>query len=77
MFTVEYDHDEIRIVILDDNACIEDVDFCIYDDYIYIRQWNDLLETHEQIQMSPTMLQQFLIAFNKSEGAYIMEKDNG
>lgn len=72
MFTVEMDHDETLVTILDDEGNYEDIVFNIFDDIVYIRQWDDLTETFAAIAMSPEMFDQILVALNSSEGAYMV-----
>lgn len=70
MFTTEMDHDEISITVLDDAGNYEDVNYLIYDDIVYIRQWDEELQRHNLIAMSPCMFSEFLSAMKTSEGAY-------
>lgn len=70
MFTTEMDHDEISITVLDDGGSYEDVNYLIYDDMIYIRQWDEEHRHHNVISMSPRMLAEFLAAMKTPEGAY-------
>jgi hypothetical protein len=69
MFTVEMDHDEIEITILDDYGQNEDVKVHLFDDIVYIRQVFDNNKV-EAIQMSPDMWDELVAAINSSEGAY-------
>jgi len=69
MFTVEMDHDEIEITILDDANNNEDVKIHLFDDIVYIRQVFDDNKI-EAIQMSPDMWDELVAAINSSEGAY-------
>lgn len=73
MFTTEMDHDETRITILDDHGFHEDVVFNLYDDCIIIRQWDEQINNHVEIIMSPDMFDDFIASLNKPEGAYRME----
>jgi hypothetical protein len=72
MFTVEMDHDEIEITILDDAGNNEDVKVHLFDDIVYIRQVYD--NKVEAIQMSPDMWDELVAAINSSEGAYLTVK---
>ena len=73
MFTVEMDHDEIEITILDDAGNNEDVKVHLFDDIVYIRQ---VLSDNkiEAIQMSPAMWDELVAAINSPEGAYLTVK---
>jgi hypothetical protein len=73
MFTVEMDHDEIEITILDDAGNNEDVKVHLFDDIVYIRQVFDNNKV-EAIQMSPDMWDELVAAINSSEGAYLTVK---
>ena len=70
MFTIEMEHDETTVTILDDYGYNEDVQFSIFDDVVYIRQWNDELGCAETIALSPQMFDEFCKALNLPEGAY-------
>jgi len=72
MFTVEMDHDEIEITILDDCGNNEDVKVHLFDDIVYIRQVYD--DKVEAIQMSPDMWDELVAAINSPEGAYLTVK---
>lgn len=74
MFTNEMDHDETKIVILDDNGFHEDVEFNIYDDCVIIRQWDESIQNTVEIIMSPDMFDDFVTALNKPEGAFRVDR---
>lgn len=74
MFTTEMDHDEIKIVVLDDSGFHEDVEFVIYDDCVIFRQWNEDIQNYTEMVMSPDMFDDFVAALNHPEGAYRLEK---
>jgi hypothetical protein len=76
MFTVEMDHDEIAIVILDDRGVHQDVEVFLYEDIVYIRQWNEEIDRYKTIQMSVEMFESFQAALNSPEGAFIIRKQN-
>lgn len=69
MFTVEMNHDEIEITILDDTGHKEDVKVHLFDDIVYIRQVLDGNKV-EAIEMSPDMWDELVAAINSPEGAY-------
>ena len=41
MYTVEFDHDEVTITIIDDSGIHEDVIINSFDDIVFIRQWDE------------------------------------
>ena len=67
MFTVEMDHDEIEITVLDDKDGFEDVK----DDIVYIRQFNEQYNKWDLIQMTPEMYVELMTAYHKPSGAYL------
>ena len=71
MFTVEMNFDEIEINILDDTAEHDDVKVHIFEDIVYIRQFDyDCGPIPQSIAMSPDMWNQLILAFNSPEGAF-------
>lgn len=73
MFTVEMDHDEIEITVLDDRDRFEDVKVFSYDDIVYIRQFNEQYNKWDLIQMTPEMYVELMTAYHKPSGAYLTE----
>jgi len=70
MFTVEMDWDEVAITVLDESAHHEDVQCLIYDDTVFIRQWNDKENRFSVVAMSPEMFDELRVSFDQQEGAY-------
>lgn len=73
MFTVEMDHDEIEITVLDDRDGFEDVKVFSYDDIVYIRQFNEQYNKWDLIQMTPEMYVELMTAYHKPSGAYLTQ----
>lgn len=73
MFTIEIDWDEVAITILDDTGAIEDVQFFLYEDIVYIRQWDERSRRFQVIHMSVEMFDQFRRSLSLPEGAYTYE----
>lgn len=73
MFTVEMDHDEIEITVLDDTDRFEDVKVFSYDDIVYIRQFNEQYNKWDLIQMTPEMYVELMTAYHKPSGAYLTQ----
>jgi len=71
MFTVEMDHDEIEITVLDDKDRFEDVKVFSYEDIVYIRQFNEQYNKWDLIQMTPEMYVELMTAYHKPSGAYL------
>ena len=71
MYTVEMDMDETLVTILDETGNREDVSFFLYDDMMYVQQWNPKKESYDIIIMSIDMWAEFTAAMNSPEGAYV------
>jgi hypothetical protein len=72
MMTIEFDHDELLITVLDHTGELEDISALLYDDYCHIRQWNEQLQRFQVITMTPEMYWQLMKAFKLPEGAYML-----
>lgn len=71
MFTIEMDWDETAITILDQEGEHEDVQFLIYEDIVYIRQWDEDMQRNIMITMSPSMFDELMVVNNLPAGAYM------
>lgn len=72
MFTTEFEHDEVLITLLDDTGTWNDILVYMYDDLVYIKQWDDDIENYKEIAMSPEMFAELMQAMKLPEGSYIM-----
>ena len=72
MFTIEMDWDETAITVLDQTGENEDVQFLIYDDVAYIRQFDNDTNRFSIITMSPDQIGEIIASMNLPEGAYLM-----
>lgn len=69
------DWDETAITILDSTGEHEDVQFHVYDDVVYIRQWDQDDSSFSLISMSPEQFNELTAAMHLPEGAYMMGND--
>ena len=76
MFTTEFELDEILITILDDEGIWNDILVYMYDDLVYIKQWDEDIENYKEIAMSPKMFEELMQAMKLPEGSYIMRGKN-
>ncbi|MBT4995876.1 MAG: hypothetical protein HOM88_05330 [Hellea sp.] len=74
MFTIEMDWDETAVQVLDQTGEYEDVEYILYDDIVYIRQWDEDLQKYSVIAMTADMFRDFSFALDLPEGAYITER---
>ena len=72
MFTIEMDCDETAITVLDQTGENEDVQFLIYDDIAYIRQFDNDMNRFSIITMSQDQIGEIIASMNLPEGAYLM-----
>ena len=72
MFTIENDMDETVITILNELGG-EDVSVLMYDDLVYIRQWNEKIQLLDVITMTSTMYYKLMKAWTLPEGTYTLE----
>lgn len=70
MFTIEFDYDELLITVLDEHEMYEDVQLVLYDDVVYIRQWNEEFNHYENVMISPEMFEELKKSLTLPEGAY-------
>lgn len=72
MFTVEFDHDDIEITVIDDKGNYEDLKINAFDDIVYIRQWNEDLNRFSSISISSQMWEELISAISSPEGAFVV-----
>jgi len=70
MFTVEFDYEDIEITIMDNYGLYEDIKINAFEEVVFIRQWNEELERHNAIVISPEMWEDLIAAMNKPEGVF-------
>ena len=71
MYTVEYEHGTIEIVILDDAGCEDDLRIEIEDEGVFISQWSSILNEEANLRISNKMWEELMSAINSPEGAFI------
>ena len=74
MYTVEFDHDEITVTLVDDTANHEDVVVNSFDDIVYVRQWNEEFDRMQTIAMSVDQWEELIAAIDSPEGAFMRIK---
>ena len=74
MYTVEFESDAAVITTLDQNDMYEDVEVILGDDGdVYIRQYEESLDSHELICMSYQQLMDLVASINSSEGMFKLQ----
>lgn len=76
MFTIEHEEDETIITILDEEGELEDVGVLMWEDRVYIRQWNEHRYRFDLIAMNADMYYKLMQAWSLPEGTYVIERKN-
>lgn len=74
MYTVEFESDASVVVIMDEADKHEDVEVVLTDNNeVYIRQYEESLDSHELICMSYQQLMDLVASINSSEGLFKLQ----
>lgn len=74
MFTIEMEDDETLITMLGNGDHIEDVSISLGDEYVFIRQWNDDIDSLDEVIMTSEMYYSLMQAWSLPEGSYTLER---
>ena len=70
MYSVEMDHDEITITVMDDSGNYSDLIINSFDDIVYIRQFEDDKHVPQAIAISPQQWEELIASFQSHEGFF-------
>lgn len=70
MYSVEMEHDEITITVMDDYGNHSDLIINSFDDIVYIRQFEDDKNVPQAIALSPEMWEELITAMHSPEGFF-------
>ena len=70
MYTVEFDHDEICITVMDDTGEFGDLKVYSYDDIVYITQDDPELDCQHILELNPEMWEELITAIHSPEGFF-------
>lgn len=70
MYSVEIDHDEVKIILVDDDGEWDDVEIMMYDDCVVIRQFDEEIQEYFTIMTSPRQFDQLYKALYSPEGVF-------
>ena len=74
MYTVEFESDASVVVLMDEADRHEDVEVVLTDNNeVYIRQYEESLDSHELICMSYQQLMDLVASINSSEGMFKLQ----
>jgi len=71
MYTVEYEHDVIEIVVLDDSGHEGDIKVELEDEGVFISQFCTIMDEEQNIRISHKQWEELLLAVQSPEGAFI------
>jgi hypothetical protein len=69
-FTIEHVFKESVVTVLDDTGQLEDIEWILDENSVFVRQWNNELERYEVVEMSNQQLREALTALGLPEGTY-------
>jgi len=75
IFTVEFDHDEVCITLVDEESNHEDMVVNAFDDIVFLRQWNEELNRFEVISISPSQWEELITSMDSPEGSFILSRE--
>jgi hypothetical protein len=70
MFTVEFDHDEVCITIMDDTGVHGDLKIHSFDDIVYITQDDPEMDVDHILEINPAMWEELMTAIQSPEGFF-------
>jgi hypothetical protein len=74
MFSVEFEHDEVCITVMDETGQVGDLKVHSFDDVVYIVQDDENLESSSVVEITPVMWEELLTSVNTSEGFYMRKR---
>jgi len=71
MFSVEFDHDEVCITVVDDTGVHGDLRVHAFDDLVYLTQYDQDLNQEYILEINPDMWEQLIMAIHSPEGVFL------
>lgn len=71
MFSVEFDHDEVCITVVDDTGVHGDLRVHAFDDIVYLTQYDQDLNKEYILEINPDMWEQLIMAIHSPEGVFL------
>jgi|TARA_R110001592_G_scaffold55809_4_gene170556 hypothetical protein len=76
MYSVEFDHDEVSITVMDETGRVGDLQIHAFDDIVYIRQWDPDTDRNHILEINPDMWEELMLAIHSPEGFFIQKRSN-
>jgi hypothetical protein len=73
MFTIEHLGESISVISLDDRGEAGDVRLTLYDNVVYLAQWDEKLQKDNLIEMSAMQWLELMKSMDQVEGAYYLD----
>jgi hypothetical protein len=73
MFTIEHLGESISVISLDDRGEAGDVRLTLYDNVVYLAQWDEKLQKDNLIEMSAMQWLEMMKSMDQVEGAYYLD----
>jgi hypothetical protein len=73
MFTIEHLGESISVISLDDRGEASDVRLTLYDNVVYLAQWDEKLQKDNLIEMSAMQWLEMMKSMDQVEGAYYLD----
>jgi hypothetical protein len=74
MFSVEFDHDEICITVMDDTGVHGDLKIHAFDDIVYLTQYDPDLDLDHILEINPDQWEELIAAIHSPEGFFMRER---
>ena len=74
MFSVEFDHDEVCITVMDDTGVHGDLKIHAFDDIVYITQYDQDLDIDNVLEINPDQWEELIAAIHSPEGFFMRER---
>ena len=74
MYTVEFDHDEVCITVMDDTGVHGDLKIRSYEDIVYITQDDEELDVEFILEINPKMWEDLIAAIHSPEGFFMRKR---
>lgn len=71
MFSVEFDHDEICITVMDDTGVHGDLKIHAFDDIVYLTQYDPELDIDNVLEINPDQWEELIAAIHSPEGFFM------
>ena len=76
MYSVEFDHDEVCITVMDDTGQHGDLKVHAFDDIVYLTQYEAEDDEQHILEINPQHWEELMCAIHSPEGFFMRERTN-